>query len=80
MRKLRVGRKRLGFMVLGLWRVLAAEDADAGCNAIPLAMPDLPLVNLPITVQLHNAAGECWQAVYATPTKNDDAQFSAKGQ
>ena len=48
-------------------------------KGLPLPMPDLPIVNLPLTVQLHNGRGECWQAVYTTPIKNDDLQFKAKG-
>ena len=48
-------------------------------GGVPLPMPDLPIVNLPLTVQLHNGRGKCWQAVYTTPTRNDELRFSAKG-
>jgi hypothetical protein len=41
-------------------------------------MPDLPIVNLPLTVQLHNGR-DCWEAVYTTPITNDDLQFSGEG-
>jgi hypothetical protein len=40
-------------------------------------MPTLPLAP-PVTVQLQATTGECWEAVYSTPSKNDASQFKAK--
>lgn len=41
-----------------------------------LPTPTLPLT-LPVTVQLQNAAGGCWEATYSTSTLNDAAIFKA---
>jgi hypothetical protein len=40
-------------------------------------MPTLPLTT-PVTVQLKNAAGVCWEAKYSLSTKNVADQFKAK--
>ena len=42
-----------------------------------LTIPALPL-SLPVTVQLQSADGLCWESVYASAKKNDDAKFIAK--
>jgi hypothetical protein len=39
-----------------------------------LHLPGMPLT-APVTVQLRNAAGGCWQGVFSTPAKNDATQF-----
>lgn len=41
-----------------------------------LSVPPLPLVPT-VTVQLQNDLGECWQARYSLPTKNDAGSFVA---
>jgi 6-phosphogluconolactonase (cycloisomerase 2 family) len=43
-----------------------------------LTMPTLPLTP-PVTVQLVNSLGECWEATYSTPIVNDAVEFRAKG-
>jgi predicted AlkP superfamily pyrophosphatase or phosphodiesterase len=43
-----------------------------------LQTPDLPIGNLPITVQLVNADGQCWQATYSTTLRNQDDKLKAK--
>jgi 6-phosphogluconolactonase (cycloisomerase 2 family) len=40
-------------------------------------MPALPLT-APVTVQLQNAAGKCWENVFSTPSVNDGTTFKAK--
>lgn len=42
-----------------------------------LPRPALPLTP-PVTVQLSNGSGSCWDAVYTTPITNDAANFKAK--
>jgi hypothetical protein len=59
--------------------VAGKAKAQVKGKGASLPMPDLPIVNLPLTVQLHNADGECWQAVYGAPSRNDAAQFVGKG-
>jgi hypothetical protein len=45
-----------------------------------LQMPDLAALVLPVTVQLVNRGnGVCWQAVYSGALKQDETQFTAKG-
>ena len=39
--------------------------------------PPLPL-GLPVRAQIQSANGPCWEATFATATKNDTAQFKAK--
>jgi DNA-binding beta-propeller fold protein YncE len=39
-------------------------------------MPALPLTP-PVTVQLQNADGKCWEATFSTPSANDAAMFKA---
>lgn len=70
----------------GIAQIVLKEGPIAGKAKIQvkgkglgLQMPDLPITNFPLTVQLHNGAGECWQTVYGSATKNDDGQFLAKG-
>ncbi len=44
-----------------------------------LTMPAVPIVSLPVTVQLKNTAGHCWQATHGIPvTANDSRGFKAK--
>jgi hypothetical protein len=43
-----------------------------------LALPPLPIVALPLTVQLVNGAGACWGAVYSAPLANVADEFRAK--
>jgi cysteine-rich repeat protein len=43
----------------------------------PLPMPALPLGQT-VTVQLRNAAGTCWEAVYGAPQRNDPTRYQAK--
>jgi cysteine-rich repeat protein len=43
-----------------------------------LPLPTLPVVNLPLTVQLGTTDGGCWTATYSSPQKNIGAQFKAK--
>ncbi len=38
-------------------------------RGVPLAMPSLPSLQSPVTVQLINSAGGCWQAVFSAPFK-----------
>lgn len=56
----------------------AAEQAKVTVKArgenVP--MPPLPLV-LPVTVQVQNADGACWEAVYSTAQTNDGVTFQA---
>jgi 6-phosphogluconolactonase (cycloisomerase 2 family) len=40
--------------------------------------PTLPLTP-PVTVQMVNSAGECWEATYSTPSVNTALEFRAKG-
>lgn len=49
-------------------------------KGVNLAMPGLPLT-LPVTAQLQNSTGQCWEAQYNTSgvIKNDAKQFKAKG-
>lgn len=42
-----------------------------------LLVPALPL-QPKVTVQLKSSGGECWEATYSAPTKNDATQFKAK--
>jgi cysteine-rich repeat protein len=43
-----------------------------------LQMPSLPMSE-PVTIQLRNGAGTCWEAIYsAPPLKNDSAQYQDK--
>lgn len=45
-----------------------------------LAIPSVPITPLPVTVQLKNTAGYCWQATHGAPTNlNDSRGFKAKG-
>jgi hypothetical protein len=41
-----------------------------------LQLPGMPLTP-PVTVQLRNGAGSCWQGAFSTPVKNDAMHFSA---
>jgi len=43
-----------------------------------LDTPDLPIQNLPVRVQLVNAAGQCWEASYSTTLRNQDDRLKAK--
>jgi hypothetical protein len=43
-----------------------------------LQMPALP-VSEPVTVQLRNSVGSCWEAVYSAPSlKNDSTRYDDK--
>jgi hypothetical protein len=47
-------------------------------KGVPLAAPALPMVP-PVTVQLRNSEGSCWEAVYgAVPAKNGPTLYQAK--
>jgi glucose/arabinose dehydrogenase len=47
-------------------------------TALPDDLPAIPLVQ-PVTVQLINADGECWEATYSAPaSKNEDGLFRDK--
>jgi cysteine-rich repeat protein len=69
----------IGQLVLREGLVDGKAKVQVKGKGLALPMPNLPIVNLPLTVQLHNGAGKCWQAVYDTPAKNDDLQFGGKG-
>jgi hypothetical protein len=43
-----------------------------------LDMPPLPIASLPVTVQLQNSDGSCWEATFSVPRKNQTDQFRAK--
>lgn len=61
--------------------VLLKAQVQAQGKGSALPMPALPLT-LPVTVQLLAQDGlgtECWQTTYTTFTKNEPAQFKAKG-
>ena len=42
-----------------------------------LPIEGLPF-GLPVRAQLQNTAGDCWEATYGTPRKNDSTTFKAK--
>jgi hypothetical protein len=44
-----------------------------------LDLPALPISSLPVTVQILNDEGACWEAVFASSLKNDGERFLAKG-
>lgn len=46
------------------------------------AFLDLPplLLDPPVTVQLRNTLGECWEAVYGTPLVNEAGRFKARSE
>ena len=47
-------------------------------RGILLQTPLLPMIP-PVTVQLRNSDGSCWEAVYsAPPLKNDSTQYQDK--
>jgi hypothetical protein len=47
-------------------------------RGVALQAPALPMVP-PVTVQLRNSGGSCWEAVYgASPAKNGPTQYQAK--
>ena len=69
----------------GLRMILAA--AAAGTARITIAsapgqliVPTLPLANLPITVQLHDGAGNCWGGALPTVTANTAKRLVAKSK
>jgi acyl-homoserine lactone acylase PvdQ len=43
-----------------------------------LALPSLPVLDLPVTVQLLNGAGACWEASYGSTLRNQPELFKAK--
>jgi predicted AlkP superfamily pyrophosphatase or phosphodiesterase len=43
-----------------------------------VGVPDLPLLQLPVKVQLVSSEGECWEATYATLVRNDDRHVVAR--
>ena len=42
-----------------------------------LAVPALPIQDLPVTAQLLNSNGACWAGTFTTTRRNDAAQFKA---
>jgi hypothetical protein len=44
-----------------------------------LSLPPMPIQTLPVTVQLINDDGTCWEARYGTTLKNVPEIFKAKG-
>jgi hypothetical protein len=42
-----------------------------------LAVPSLPIQNLPVTAQLVNSNGTCWTSTFGSPARNDATQFKA---
>jgi hypothetical protein len=44
-------------------------------SALPL--PFQPM-SPPVTVQLNNSVGECWEAVFSTVIRNDSQHYKAK--
>jgi len=47
----------------------------AAMGTIP--MPPLPLTP-PVRVQMQASNGECWEATYSAPLKNDPSLFQAR--
>ncbi len=47
-------------------------------KGVLLNTPDLPVQTLPIRVQLVNAGGECWEAIYGTTLRNQEDRLKAK--
>ncbi len=43
-----------------------------------LSLPPLPLVGLPLRVQLVSSSGTCWEATYSTVGRNDSNRLKAK--
>ena len=43
----------------------------------PLGLPDVPLTRSPLTAQLSNTRGGCWESVFSFPPvrRNDDRGF-----
>ena len=47
-------------------------------RGVPLQTPSLPMIP-PVTVQLRNSEGSCWEAVYsAPPVKNGPTLYQGK--
>ncbi|MEO6028623.1 MAG: hypothetical protein ABIR79_17295 [Candidatus Binatia bacterium] len=44
-----------------------------------LALPTLPIADLPITVQLTSSDGACFEAIYATTLQNGIDRLKARG-
>jgi 6-phosphogluconolactonase (cycloisomerase 2 family) len=53
-----------------------AAKASARARGVNLPVPALPLT-LPVTVQLQNGTGECWEAEYSAAIANDGMLFEA---
>ncbi len=47
-------------------------------RGVGLGLPALPLVGLPLRVQLVSAAGTCWEASYAATLRNDGTKLKAR--
>ena len=43
-----------------------------------LAIPALPVTTLPVTAQLLNNAGSCWETTFSSADQNDDGTFKAR--
>ena len=54
--------------------VAGKPSAKVKARGAGVPMPALPLTP-PVTVQLQNGNGKCWQNVISTPTLNDTQQF-----
>jgi hypothetical protein len=50
-------------------------------KGLEVRMPELGALTLPLRVQLereHAAPGQCWEATYSVPLRNDATQFKAR--
>jgi hypothetical protein len=46
----------------------------------PLALPPLPILALPVTVQLVASDGACWEATYGGTLRNQPDRFKARSE
>lgn len=58
--------------VAGKAKILLTAKGDS------FAMPTMPILILPVTVQLVNDQGVCWEAVYSSTLRNLPESFKAK--
>ncbi len=65
-------------------RLEPGEDSEAGIAAgargALLALPELPLTVLPLTVQLQAGGGGCWESQFTEASRSDGRRFKARGQ
>ncbi|MEO6029679.1 MAG: acetylxylan esterase [Candidatus Binatia bacterium] len=70
----------------GIQSILLKEGVDGKARIVVkgkgamLDMPVMPIQTLPITVQLVNGNGQCWEAIYQTTFRNTAEQLKAKAQ